>query len=128
MKRQFKKLDFLILPFILVGLWQLVVSLQLVDSLFLPGPFEVVKKLIAGLTGGEILKHLAYTMTRALLGFFLSSLLGVPLGLIIGNSPRINRLAQPSIDFFRSIPATALFPLFLFRQKCFTTPINFLME
>ncbi len=39
--------------------------------------------------------------------------LGIPLGMLLGSSERLYRHVEGSIDFFRSIPATAMFPLFM---------------
>jgi NitT/TauT family transport system permease protein len=39
--------------------------------------------------------------------------IGLPLGILLGASERTYRSSEFIIDFFRSIPATALFPLFL---------------
>lgn len=46
--------------------------------------------------------------------FGLAAIVGIPLGLLVGRSQVIARATQPTVDFFRSIPSTALFPLFLF--------------
>ena len=40
-------------------------------------------------------------------GFLLSSLLGVPLGILCGTLPAIARLNEPFIEFFRYLPAPA---------------------
>jgi len=40
-------------------------------------------------------------------GFFLSSLLGIPLGILCGTFPSVSRLQEPFIEFFRYLPAPA---------------------
>ncbi|MGA7323560.1 MAG: ABC transporter permease subunit [Rhodomicrobium sp.] len=45
--------------------------------------------------------------------FAIAALAGVPLGIIIGSSRRIYSSIEFLIDFFRSTPATAMFPLFM---------------
>jgi NitT/TauT family transport system permease protein len=40
-------------------------------------------------------------------GFFLSSLLGVPLGILCGTFSSLSRLTEPFIEFFRYLPAPA---------------------
>lgn len=103
----------LILPFFLVTIWQLLFSCNAVDRFFLPSPYVVFSTLIHELISGELLSHLLITLQRALLSFLISAILTIPLGLLIGRINWIYLICQPTLDFFRSIPATALFPLFL---------------
>ncbi len=56
---------------------------------------------------------LAYTLMRILTGLSLGIVIGFPAGLCIGYYPILRRSCMPWIDFVRSIPATALLPLFL---------------
>jgi len=53
------------------------------------------------------------TLLRVGTAFGISLLIGLPLGLLFGTSENIYRSFEFIIDFFRSTPATALFPLFL---------------
>jgi NitT/TauT family transport system permease protein len=109
-----KRFSLLILPVGILLLWAVVSGAGLVDSLFLPTPWAVVQVLITGLVSGQLAQDLGATVFRALIGFALSSTIGIPLGLLVGRIPSLARATQPTIDFFRSVPATALFPLFLF--------------
>lgn len=109
-----KRLPVLILPIAILALWSAVSTVGVVDPLFLPTPWSVGEALIAGFFSGQLGRHLSATILRSLFGFALSVVIGVPLGLMIGRIPVLARATQPTIDFFRSIPATALFPLFLF--------------
>ena len=53
------------------------------------------------------------TVRRTLEAFAIAACLGVPLGIVIGSSVQVYRSLEFPIDFFRSTPATALFPLFM---------------
>ena len=53
------------------------------------------------------------TVRRALSGFIMAVILGVPLGLLLGGVPRVQRVIGSVVDGLRSMPATALFPAFL---------------
>ncbi len=102
------------LPIGILAIWSLVCVANLVDPLFLSSPWAIASCLYEGLAGGTLITDLFATVSRALVGFGLAAAIGVPLGLLIGRMPALARATQPTIDFFRSIPATALFPLFLF--------------
>jgi ABC-type nitrate/sulfonate/bicarbonate transport system permease component len=109
-----KKLTTVWLPVALLAAWSIGSGTKLADPLFLPAPWAVAKSLFSGLSQGAFLRDWLATVARSLSGFALASVVGVPLGLLVGRIPALCRATQPTIDFFRSVPATALFPLFLF--------------
>lgn len=109
-----KHLPALILPLVLLLAWVLLCALRAIDPIFLPPPWAVAKSLVRDVASGELAYAILITSARALVGFALSAVVGVPAGLLVGRIQALSKAAQPTIDFFRSIPATALFPLFLF--------------
>lgn len=102
------------LPVGIILLWVVVSGTRAVDPLFVPPPWTVLKALLSGLISGQLVLDLITTALRSVTGFALSAFIGIPLGLLIGRTKILATATQPTIDFFRSIPATALFPLFLF--------------
>lgn len=103
-----------ILPLTILLLWALLAGLQFVDPIFLPSPWAVAKSLVTGLVSDRLATDTLVTVMRAVVGFLIAAILGVPIGLLVGRVRLLAEATQPTIDFFRSIPATALFPLFLF--------------
>jgi NitT/TauT family transport system permease protein len=68
----------------------------------------------------ELLQSAALTFLRVNTALILGALWTVPVGVAIGSSPRLARIAQPIVQMAASIPATALFPiilLFLLRHR-----------
>lgn len=108
------KSNVLVLPAAIVAVWGLASFSGMVDPLFLPAPWVVAKSLFANFLSEQLGKHLLVTFLRSMAGFFLAAVIGVPLGLLIGRTPALAQATQPTIDFFRSVPASAMFPLFLF--------------
>jgi len=78
-----------------------------------PYPHQVFQSLILLLLKGTILGDTTLTLYRTAISFTFSALVGIPLGLILGYSKTAYRMFLPVVDFFRSVPATALFPLFI---------------
>jgi NitT/TauT family transport system permease protein len=109
-----KRIVLLALPALLLAVWSLLTSLRLIDPIFLPAPWSVIASMATGMVSGILAKDVVVTVARSLAGFFLAAAIGVPLGLLVGRVKLLADATQPTIDFFRSIPATALFPLFLF--------------
>ncbi len=92
----------------------MVTALQLVNPLLAPTPFEVANTLWNQLLiTGEIFPDIIATLWRVLIGYGIAIIIGITLGIFMGSSEKIYITLDPVIDFFRSIPATAMFPLFL---------------
>jgi ABC-type nitrate/sulfonate/bicarbonate transport system permease component len=62
---------------------------------------------------GSLWPDLQSTGLRTAYAFLIAAVVGIPIGVILGSNPAIYRSTEVVIDFFRSTPATALFPLFL---------------
>ncbi len=97
----------------MILVWYVITASGMVREIFLPTPQSVAEAFIRLTVSGVIPRDLAYTIVRALAGLALGAAIGVSLGIPIGYFPRLYQLLDLPIDFFRSIPATALFPLFL---------------
>src|SRR6202453_4209718 len=53
------------------------------------------------------------TVCRTTAATAIAAVIAIPLGIVLGSSERIYRSLEFVIDFFRSTPASAMFPLFL---------------
>jgi len=60
---------------------------------------------------GELLKHSSASLYRVTVGFYISALLGIPLGILIGRVSLANKLLNPLIQFLRPISPLAWIPL-----------------
>lgn len=96
-----------------VALWWLATVLRLADPILLPTPAETWRDTMAAFTNGPLLHDLQRTIIRTVLSFLVATAIGVPLGVALGAKEQVYRAVEFIIDFFRSTPASALFPLFL---------------
>jgi NitT/TauT family transport system permease protein len=96
-----------------VALWWLVYALRLIDPVLLPSPGDSFKALWTGFASGGLTNDFIVTIRRTLYAFFIAVAISVPLGVILGSWHRVYRSLEFVIDFFRSTPASAMFPLFL---------------
>ncbi len=97
----------------LLLIWLLITTTGLINKLFLPSPIAVFKELYLLIITLEIFVDLLATVWRTLLGFLMGCVIGVFIGLIMGYYRKFYQLMEFPVDFFRSIPATAIFPLFI---------------
>jgi NitT/TauT family transport system permease protein len=87
--------------------------LDLFDSTFLP-PFSTVFRAFCEIAvDGTLLKHLSVSLGRAGAGFLLANVVAIPLGLLIGWFPAVERFLDPVLQTFRQTAAMALFPVFI---------------
>jgi NitT/TauT family transport system permease protein len=85
----------------------------LADPLFLASPSSTFRALAEGIISGSLITAALATLWRAGCGFLVASVLGIGLGLALGGVPWVRETFGGVIDAFRSMPATALFPVFL---------------
>ncbi len=105
-----KRRNLVVAIFILLILWQ-VVSL-IVDKAILPGPLTVGQAFLEGLTD-DLVEHFVYSTGRVLASVFLSVLAAAPLGLILGQSQRLNEFLSPFVYLLYPIPKVVLIPVIL---------------
>ena len=112
-----KTLTSVLLPLIgfvcFVSAWYAVIALKIVDPVLLPRPDTIAEKIVAGVTRGTLGVDLRITSLRMAFAISFAVMIGVPTGLILGISERLYRSVEFIIDFLRSTPASAVFPLFL---------------
>lgn len=103
----------LVLPALFVFVWELMARGGVLAVNWFPAPFTIVDTLLELLQGGELARHIAYTMARVVAGFLIGSLTATLLAGITGSTPLARRLLDPTIQALRSIPSMAWVPLFL---------------
>jgi ABC-type nitrate/sulfonate/bicarbonate transport system permease component len=96
-----------------VAVWWVASALKLIDPVLLPSPMDSWRAFLAGTADGTLTHDFMKTLWRTLLSFLIALALAVPLGIVLGASERLYRSVEFVIDFFRSTPASAMFPLFL---------------
>ncbi len=97
----------------LLAVWSFVTWQQWVDPVLLPSPVETAKALWAGMDGGAMGFDFVKTLYRTAASTAIAAVIGIPLGIVLGSSEKVYRSLEFVIDFFRSTPASAMFPLFL---------------
>lgn len=98
---------------VLVGAWYLIHASRAVDPLLLPSPGETFRAFWNGLVQGTLGADFWKTIVRTLTSFALALVIAVPLGIVLGSLQKLYESIEFAIEFFRSTPASAMFPLFL---------------
>ena len=97
----------------LIVLWYLAVWVRVVDPVLLPPPEDAFQALWKGMAGGRLAYDFWRTVERTAYAIAIAAALAIPLGIFLGANEKLYRTCEFVIDFFRSTPASAMFPLFL---------------
>ncbi len=92
-------------------LWLFLTSLKIVSPLFLPGPEAVWDEFLRQLHEGILLQDASASLYRIMLGWIISTIIAVPIGILMGNFKLFEGMLEPFIDLIRYMPAVAFVPL-----------------
>lgn len=106
-----KKRDLLKAVVFLILLW--VILAMIVQQPILPSPLVVINSLWQEILKGDILEHLSASLWRVIASTFLAILAAAPIGLILGQSKKLNDFFAPIIYLLYPIPKVVLVPIVL---------------
>ena len=101
----------LVLPALLLLLWELSAHLGWVDRRFLPPLEQVAATALHELRDGDLLLHLSASLSRNLTGFAIGSAAGVVFGAWLGLSRTARELINPTFNALKQIAVLAWIPL-----------------
>lgn len=84
-----------------------------VKDMFLPKPEAVVTTTIKMMADGTLWEHMLASVQVVLIGFIVSSVVAVPLGLMMGTYRIVQAFLDPLVNFIRYLPVTSFVPLFI---------------
>jgi sulfonate transport system permease protein len=103
----------LVLPLLLLLLWEGAVRAGWIAANLLPPPTALFVTLRDLAAGGEIYRHVAVSSLRVLAGFCAGAGLAIVAGAIVGLSSRAEAIVDPTFQALRAIPSLAWVPLLL---------------
>ena len=97
-------------------LWWLVTTFATVDPKFLPSPQQVWAAGVKMGTSGELWQDTIASLWRVGVGFSLSMLLAIPIGILMGSFASIRASLEALFGLIRYMPAPAFIPLLIIYQ------------
>ncbi len=91
--------------------WETAGRMRLVDPLFISAPSRIVAAGIELFASGSLWNDLRVSGIEFLVGFVLSVLVGIPVGLVMGWYRRVAYLLDPFVNALYATPRVALLPL-----------------
>jgi taurine transport system permease protein len=100
----------------LLGIWWAVTAFGLIAPLFLPAPQQVFHQLLVvagpqGFMDATLWQHLAASLTRIAIALLAATLIGVPVGILMGLNATARGILDPLIELYRPVPPLAYLPL-----------------
>jgi ABC-type nitrate/sulfonate/bicarbonate transport system permease component len=93
--------------------WEVMVRSGAVAFDYLPPPSAILVAWVGLLQSGEMLTQTVHTLRSVLVGWFIASVIGIALGLLLGFSAPVRRYTQASLEVLRPLPVIAFLPLAL---------------
>jgi ABC-type nitrate/sulfonate/bicarbonate transport system, permease component len=113
--RKVKRIGWSLLPpltfIVIVAMWAAAVPIFKIPAYLLPGPGSVFSRVVSD--APMLWNHSVVTLTEILLGFGLTVLTAIPLGLVIALSPLAKQIGYPPLMLMQLVPKIAVAPLFL---------------
>src|SRR5574344_475724 len=103
-------------------IWQLLILLGDFDSALFPNPWHVAQALAETISNGTLLEGIAASLYRFAVGYLVSAVAGVLLGLLLGNVNVLFRLSNPVIQLIRPIAPVAWMPFIVLLMGIGDTP------
>jgi NitT/TauT family transport system permease protein len=113
--RKLKRIGWNLLPpltFVaIVAVWAAAIPLFKIPAYLLPGPGSVFARVVSD--APMLWTHSMVTLTEIVLGFGLTVVTAIPLGLLIALSPIAKQIGYPPLMLMQLVPKIAVAPLFL---------------
>lgn len=87
---------------LLIAIWSGLA--YLLQSRYLPWPFEVANAFVAEIASGALLFHLSVTFLRIIAAFIIALVIGTAIGLMLGRSSKANQFFDPWLIFALNLP------------------------
>ena len=98
---------------VILAIWEIAVRWRGIAPIFLPSPSSIALYLWRMLADGTMEYHLGVTLLRIFAGFLVAAISGVALGLLMGMSRLLYRVADIWIAALYPLPKISLIPLLI---------------
>jgi len=91
-------------------LWYFISYINLFPAYALPSPGDVLRSFYEELSAGRLLNDIIASLWRVAVGFVISAVLGIPIGLWMGQHIHARQAFVPLLNFFRFLSPLAWIP------------------
>lgn len=91
--------------------WHAATVGEFVNPTLLPSPGQVLLEFGDMVSSGELLRHIAISLQRILIGFTCGLITAIPFGLLIARVRLFRAFVEPIVEIVRPVPSLAFLPL-----------------
>jgi NitT/TauT family transport system permease protein len=117
----------LAVPLAFIALWEGAIRFGHYSNVLVPPPSVVFVTLWGMIRDGTLLENVGASLQRVAVGYVLSVIVGVPIGLAMGYSRLMDRLLGSTVNGLRPIPASAWIPISIILMGIGERPAVFLV-
>ncbi len=103
----------IILFIAIIGLWELLAQIKVIDTFLFSCPSAICKLLFSYLKSGEIFKHIYVSLIEVLLGLVIGTLAGILIATVLWYSETLSKILDPFLVILNALPKTALAPIMI---------------
>jgi NitT/TauT family transport system permease protein len=107
--RLYQFIIFLLLFFI----WEFLSKKQWIDPLLFSSPSKIWTLFLEKIQDGSLMTHLGATLMETIIGFVVSTIVGVIIAAVLWWSPMISKVLDPYLVIFNAMPKVALGPVII---------------
>ncbi len=96
-----------------LGIWELLADLKVIDSFVTSSPSRVAKTLADLYRNGTLFTHIGITLMETLVGFVIAVVLGYSIAVLLYMSDGAHKVFEPYIVVLNALPKIALGPLII---------------
>ena len=96
-----------------LGIWELLAQLKVIDSFITSSPSRVAKTLAELYNNGTLFTHIGITLLETFVGFIIAVVLGYTIAVLLYMSDAAHKVFEPYIVVLNSLPKIALGPLII---------------
>lgn len=97
----------------LIGVWELLTYLNIVDPFITSSPSRIFNMLIELFKEGNILRHSYITLYETILAFSISMIVGLIVAILLFSFEKTRKILEPYLIILNSLPKIALGPLII---------------
>ena len=97
---------------ILLSIWEIAARIGIIDSFITSQPSRILNTFM-NLTSNDLIKHICVTFYETIVGFFIGSILGYMIAIILWWSDYLSKIFEPYLVVLNSLPKVALGPIII---------------
>ncbi len=103
----------IILFILIIGLWELLARIKIIDKFLFSCPSDIIKLLFEYIKNGEIFEHIYISLLEVILGLVIGTISGILIATILWYSDFLSKILDPFLVILNALPKTALAPIMI---------------